>query len=95
MIVKNHVIAGVSGDDLDIPGYIEAHDPVTGDLQWRWYAVPQKKGDPGSETWPNEEMARHGGGMTWQPITYDPDLNLIYVTTGNPQPVIAHENRPG
>ena len=41
-------------------------------MQWRWYAVPQKKGDPGSETWPNEEMAKHGGGMTWQPVTYDP-----------------------
>ena len=95
VVVKNHVIAGVSGDDLDIPGYLEAHDPVTGDLQWRWYVVPQKKGDPGSETWPNEEMARHGGGMTWQPITYDPELNLIYVTTGNPQPVIANKNRPG
>jgi alcohol dehydrogenase (cytochrome c) len=47
------------------------------------------------DTWPNEDMARHGGGMTWQPITYDPELNLIYVTTGNPQPVIAHKNRPG
>ncbi|MEO8078066.1 MAG: acido-empty-quinoprotein group A [Acidobacteriota bacterium] len=95
VIVKNHVIAGVSGDDLDIPGYLEAHDPVTGDLQWRWYVVPQKKGDPGMESWPNEDMAKHGGGMTWQPVTYDPELNLIYVTTGNPQPVIAHKNRPG
>src|SRR4051812_14895352 len=35
-VIKNHVIAGVSGDDMDGPGYIEAHDPVTGDLQWRW-----------------------------------------------------------
>ena len=33
--------------------------------------------------------------MTWQPITYDPELNLIYVATGNPQPVIAHKNRAG
>jgi alcohol dehydrogenase (cytochrome c) len=57
--------------------------------------VPQKKGDPGSETWPNEEAMKHGGGMTWQPVTYDPQLNLIYVTTGNPQPVIAHKNRAG
>ena len=90
VVVKNHVIAGVSGDDLDVPGYIEAHDPETGELQWRWYVVPQKTGDPGSETWPNDEAAKHGGGMTWQPVTYDPELNLIYVTTGNPQPVIAH-----
>ena len=33
--------------------------------------------------------------MTWTPVTYDPDLNLIFVTTGNPQPVIAHANRAG
>jgi alcohol dehydrogenase (cytochrome c) len=93
--VKGHVIAGVSGDDLDIPGYVQAHDPESGEMQWRWYVVPQKKGDPGSETWPNEDAMIHGGGMTWQPITYDPELNLIYVTTGNPQPVIAHKNRAG
>lgn len=95
VIVKNHVIAGVSGDDLDVPGYIQAHDPKTGALQWRWYVVPQKSGEPGSETWPNEEAMKHGGGMTWQPPTYDPELNLIYVATGNPQPVIAHANRAG
>jgi alcohol dehydrogenase (cytochrome c) len=93
--VKNHIIAGVSGDDLDVPGYLQAHDPVTGEMQWRWYAVPQKQGDPGSDTWPNEEAGQHGGGMTWQPVTYDPELNLLYVTTGNPQPVIAFRNREG
>jgi len=95
VIVGNHVIAGVSGDDLDVPGYLQAHDPDTGEMQWRWWAVPQKMGDPGSETWPNEEAMKHGGGMTWQPVTYDPELNLIFVTTGNPQPVIAHSNRAG
>ncbi|MEO7191965.1 MAG: acido-empty-quinoprotein group A [Vicinamibacterales bacterium] len=95
VIVKNHLITGVSGDDLDVPGYLDARDPATGELQWRWYAVPLKMGDPGSETWPNEDAMKHGGGMTWQPITYDPELNLIYVTTGNPQPVIAHANRKG
>jgi alcohol dehydrogenase (cytochrome c) len=95
MIIKNHIIAGVSGDDLDIPGYVQAHDLETGEMQWRWYVVPQKKGEPGSETWPNEDAMKHGGGMTWQPVTYDADLNLMYVTTGNPQPVIAHKNRAG
>jgi alcohol dehydrogenase (cytochrome c) len=94
-VIKDRLIVGVSGDDFDIPGYIQAHDLKTGELLWRWYTVPQHTGDPGSDTWPNEEMARHGGGMTWQPITYDPELNYIFVTTGNPQPVIAHRNRPG
>src|SRR6476661_5001651 len=95
LVVKNHVITGVSGDDLDRPGYIESHDPATGALQWRWYTVPQKKGDPGAETWPNEDAMLHGGGMTWLPVTYDPDLNLMYLTTGNPHPVMANRNRAG
>ena len=95
LIVKNHVMVGVSGDDLDVPGYVQAHDPETGEMQWRWYVVPQKKGEPGSETWPNEDAMKHGGGMTWQPFTYDAELDQMYVTTGNPQPVIAHVNRAG
>jgi alcohol dehydrogenase (cytochrome c) len=37
----------------------------------------------------------HGGGMTWGPSTYDPDLNLYYFGTGNPQPVIAGGARQG
>ncbi len=94
-MLGHHLIAGVSGDDLDNPGFIEARDPETGDLQWRFYTVPIKRGDAGMDSWPNADMASHGGGMTWQPVTYDPDLNLIYVTTGNPQPVIANANREG
>ena len=49
VIIGNHVITGISGDDLDNPGYIESHDPESGERQWRWYTVPQKKGDPGAE----------------------------------------------
>jgi alcohol dehydrogenase (cytochrome c) len=94
VVIKNHVIVGVSGDDLDIPGYLESRDPETGELQWHWSVVP-KSGEPGSETWPNSEAMAHGGGMTWIPVTYDPDLNLVYVATGNPQPVIAGKGRLG
>ncbi len=94
-VVKNMLITGVSGDDLDMPGYLDARNLQTGDLIWRWYATPQKKDDPGIESWPNLDAAQHGGGMTWQPITYDPEADLIYVTTGNPQPVIAWKDRKG
>src|ERR1700688_4482072 len=95
VVIKNHVMTGVSGDDMDIPGYVEAHDPVTGGRQWRWWGVPQTKDGSGSETGPNEEAMKHGGGMTWQPVTYDADLNLVYVATGNPQPVMASKTRAG
>ena len=94
VIVGNHVLVGVSGDDLDIPGYYESRDPETGELQWRWNVSP-KKGEPGFDTWPSEEAAAHGGGMTWGPTSYDPDLKLIYFGTGNPQPVVAGKGRKG
>ena len=94
VIIGNHVIVGVSGDDLDIPGYLESRDPETGEVQWHWSSVP-KPGEPGSESWPNAEAMAHGGGMTWVPSTYDPELHLLYLGTGNPQPVTAGKGRKG
>jgi alcohol dehydrogenase (cytochrome c) len=95
LIVKDHVIIGVGGDAMDVRGYLESRDPETGELQWRWYTTPDKMGDPGSETWPNLDAMHHGGGMTWMPGTYDPDLNLIYWGTGNANPVFAGQARRG
>jgi alcohol dehydrogenase (cytochrome c) len=94
LVLKYHIIVGVSGDDLDIPGYLEAHDPDTGALQWRWYTHPDP-GTPEARSWPSVEAMQHGGGMTWGSTTYDPELNLIYFGTGNPQPVINGRRRPG
>ena len=53
LVIRNHVIVGVSGDVTDVPGFLEVVDPETGKMQWRWYTQP-KKGEPGSETWPKE-----------------------------------------
>jgi acido-empty-quinoprotein group A len=95
LVIRDHVIVGVSGDVTDIPGFLESVDPETGKIQWRWNTEP-KPGEPGSETWPKDSDAiLHGGGMTWMTGTYDPDLNLLYWGTGNPNPVLAGEGRPG
>jgi acido-empty-quinoprotein group A len=95
LVVGNHVLAGVSGDVTDIPGFLLAIDPDTGKVQWRWNTEP-KPGEPGSETWPKDSDAIfHGGGMTWMTGTYDPELNLVYWGTGNPNPVLAGDVRPG
>lgn len=94
LVIRNHVIAGVSGDVTDIPGFLDSIDPVTGKLQWRWYTEPLP-GQPGSSTWPNVAAMRHGGGMTWMTGTYDPKLNLLYWGTGNPNPVLDGAPRPG
>ena len=95
LVVRDHIIAGISGDVTDVRGYLESLDPETGAIQWRWYTDPDP-GQPGSETWPKDTDAMmHGGGMTWMTGTYDPELNLLYWGTGNPNPVLAGESRPG
>jgi alcohol dehydrogenase (cytochrome c) len=94
VIIGNHVILGIGGDHMDNPGFIESRDPETGALQWKTYTTP-RKGEPGIETWPDEYAAAHGTGQTWIPGTYDPELNLYYVGTGNPNPVLAGQSREG
>ena len=94
LIVGNHVIVGVGGDAMDVPGFLESRDPETGDVQWRWNSEPAA-GESGAETWPDAAAREHGGGMTWLPGTYDPELNLLYWGTGNPNPVYAGQGRKG
>ena len=94
LIIRNHVIAGVGGDFLDMANYVEARDPETGDLQWHFWTTAHE-GEPGFETWPNKKAAEHGGGGVWTPPTYDPELNLLYVGTGNVEPTFVGQSRPG
>lgn len=94
VIIRNHVLVGTGGDSLDVPGFLESRDPETGKVQWRWNTTP-RKGEAGAETWPNVDSMTHGGGMTWMPGTYDPELNLYYLGTGNPNPVMAGQGRNG
>ncbi len=94
IVIRNHVIIGVGGDSLDVPGYLESRDPETGELQWRWYTTP-RPGEPGAETWPDQYSMEHGGGMPWLPGTYDPELNLYYFGTGNANPVLSGQSRKG
>ena len=95
LVVHDHVIAGVSGDVTDLPGFLVSLDPETGKVQWKWNTAP-KPGEPGAETWPEQgDAITHGGGMTWMTGTYDPELNLIFWGTGNPNPVLAGAGRMG
>ena len=94
VVIKNHIIVGTGGDSLDVPGYLEARDPETGKTQWHWNSTP-RVGEPDAKTWPNKDAMEHGGGMTWMPGTYDPELNLYYLGTGNPNPVFAGQGRKG
>ena len=92
IIIRNHVLVG-SSNDLDEPGFIQSFDPETGELQWKFYAVPMNPGDAGLETWKNLDSARHGGGQPWVPGSYDPETNLYIFGTGNPSPAYTSQTR--
>jgi alcohol dehydrogenase (cytochrome c) len=95
LIIRHHVIVGVSGDVTDIPGFLESVRPEDGTVEWRWNTEPAV-GEPGAETWPHASDAiSHGGGMTWMTGTYDPGLNQLYWGIGNPNPVLDGKIRPG
>ncbi|MFD1611171.1 PQQ-binding-like beta-propeller repeat protein [Sphingomonas tabacisoli] len=94
VVAGNHVLVGVGGDAMDIRGFLVSLDPETGEEQWKFYVTPGA-GEPGIETWPDAESASHGGGGTWMPGTYDPELKTLYWGTGNANPVYAGQGRMG
>src|SRR5579872_1093939 len=93
LIVKDLVIAGVSGGDWGIRGFIAAFKADTGERVWRLWTVPAK-GEPGIETWKGEEP-KAGGGSTWLTGSYDPETDTLYWPTGNPFPNSNDRDRPG
>ena len=88
LVVKNHLLVGVAGDFDNVPGILKSIDPDTGQTQWTFYSTPKPNADgslPGG----------YGGGQMWMTGTYDPELNLVFVGTGNPAPVLNGPARPG
>src|SRR5258706_6388651 len=81
LVVRNHVIVGVAGDFDNLPGLLRSFDAETGKPQWTFYSTP-----PPGESEPKSGGAT--GGQMWTTGTYDPELNLVFVGTGNPTPVL-------
>ncbi|HWB98290.1 MAG TPA: PQQ-binding-like beta-propeller repeat protein, partial [Bryobacteraceae bacterium] len=92
LAVKDRILVGVANGDNGMRGYIAALSASTGEELWRTYTIP-KRGEPGAESW--GKYIDYGGGATWLSGTYDPELNLLYWTTGNPWPDFYGEDRGG
>jgi PQQ-dependent dehydrogenase (methanol/ethanol family) len=93
LIVSDTIIAGVSGGDWGMRGFIACYDVSTGERLWRHWTIPLK-GEPGSETWKGTEPL-YGGGSTWLTGSYDPETDTLYWPTGNPWPDSKDQDRPG
>ena len=94
LVAKDKVIIGNGGGEFGVRGYVSAYDSETGKLVWRFYTVP---GDPSkpfespilakaAKTWSGEWWKLGGGGTVWNAIAYDPELDQLYIGTGNGTP---------
>ena len=93
LAVDDKVVIGVSGGEFGIRGFLDAYDARTGQRAWRFDTIPAP-GERGHETWEGESW-KTGGGPTWVPGTYDPQLRLLYWGVGNPSPDFDGSKRSG
>jgi quinohemoprotein ethanol dehydrogenase len=89
------VITGVSGGEFSIRGRVQAYDAKTGKEVWRFYTIPGP-GEKGHDTWPQDNDSwKHGGAPVWQTPAVDPELGLLYFSTGNASPDLDGSRRQG
>jgi quinohemoprotein ethanol dehydrogenase len=91
-IAGKTVVIGNAGSEYDARGYITAYDLESGKQVWRFFIVP---GDPklgyehpeletAAKTWdPNSRWDVGLGGTVYDAMVYDPELDVLYVGTGN------------
>ncbi len=102
-VVKGRVLIGNGGAEYGVRGYVSAYDAETGELDWRFFTVP---GNPAlgfeneamemaATTWHGEWWQLGGGGTVWDSMAYDPDLDLLYIGTGNGSPWNRSLRSPG
>ncbi len=101
-VVNGLVFIGNGGAEFGVRGYFSAYDADSGEMQWRFYTVP---GNPdegfeneamrkAADTWTGQWWKYGGGGTVWDSMAYDPELDLLYVGTGNGSPWDRHQRSP-
>ena len=101
-IVQGLAIIGNGGAELGVRGYVTAYDAETGEQVWRTYTVPGNPADGfesdamerAAATWTGEWWTVGGGGTAWDAMAYDPELELLYVGTGNGSPWSRFQRSP-
>ena len=103
-IVKGNVIIGNGGGEFGVRGYVTAYDVDSGDELWRFYTVPGNPNEPfespemeiAAKTWSGGKWWEYGGGGTvWDSMAYDPNLDTLYIGTGNGSPWNRYVRSPG
>ena len=90
IIANGVVVSGINGCErfTDDGCFITGHDPETGQELWRTSTIALP-GDPNSGSWGDVPPHLRGGGDTWIPGSYDPQLDLFYIGTAQAKPWVA------
>jgi alcohol dehydrogenase (cytochrome c) len=94
LIYGDLVIVGPAGGDFGAKNWVGAFRLDNGEPVWRFNLIPDP-GEPGAETWKNQEALKHGGGSLWTPLSLDIKAGIVYLPVGNPAPDFYGEVRPG
>jgi alcohol dehydrogenase (cytochrome c) len=94
LIADGKVFIGTSGGDFAARGKFEAYDAANGTRLWTFYTAP-RKGEPGFETWTENGQWPPLGAAAWNTASYDPELELVYFSTGQPTPWTTASRGPG
>jgi len=102
-VFDGKVVIGNGGAEVGVRGYVTAYDAETGEQLWRFYTVPGNPADGfeneamemAAATWTGEWWKAGGGGTAWDNMSYDPELNLVYIGVGNGSPWAQKWRSPG
>lgn len=83
LIHKDMVFIGPPGADYGPKNWIGAFRLDNGEPVWRFNLIPDP-GEPGSETRPDQEAMKHGGGSIWTPLSLDAKAGVLFLPVGNP-----------
>lgn len=92
---KGKVLIGNGGtENGPTRGFVTAYDAETGEEAWKFYIVPGNPEDGfeneamemAAKTWTGEWWKHGGGGNAWHGFTYDEELDVLYIGTGNGSP---------
>ena len=87
IVAGGRVVNGINGCSRFMPDscFITAHDAETGEELWRRLTIAAP-GEPGGDSWGDLPLALRGGGDSWIPGSYDPELDLLYWPVAQAKP---------
>ena len=99
LVAGDVIVVGSSVSDLPLnrempPGAVHAFDVRTGRRLWTFFTVPREF-EAGYDTWLSGSAEYSGNANVWAGMSYDPELDYVYLPTSTPTNDYYGGQRPG